>query len=201
LASLSNRALLVKRSALYEIALRDQLLTELKDIGSAEEAANWAHRVLGAKNRLTTDDARQVEDAFQAKLATFGSAADIGEVPLSSNTFAPQPSSSVERRSVGSDGTAIADSIDKSRLAHPEPRRFRDKEHVKFVAKQPCLICGRRPADPHHLRRESHCGAGSTTTVISVDTKKKELIGTFKNGGTDYRPKGPTARERTRLRG
>jgi hypothetical protein len=31
------------------IALRDQLLTELKDIGSAEEAANWAHRVLVAK--------------------------------------------------------------------------------------------------------------------------------------------------------
>jgi Rhodopirellula transposase DDE domain len=26
--------------------------------------------------------------------------------------------------------------------------------------------------------------------VISVDTKKKELIGNFKNGGTDYRPKG-----------
>jgi hypothetical protein len=34
--------------------------------------------------------------------------------------------------------------IDKSRLAHPEPRRFRDKEHVRFEAKQPCLICGRR---------------------------------------------------------
>ena len=26
--------------------------------------------------------------------------------------------------------------------------------------------------------------------VISVDTKKKELIGNFKNGGSDYRPKG-----------
>jgi len=26
--------------------------------------------------------------------------------------------------------------------------------------------------------------------VISVDTKKEELIGNFKNGGTDYRPKG-----------
>jgi hypothetical protein len=26
--------------------------------------------------------------------------------------------------------------------------------------------------------------------VISVDTKKKELIGNFKNGGTDYRPTG-----------
>ena len=45
-----------------------------------------------------------------------------------------------------------ANSIDKSRLVHPEPRRLRDREHVKFVANQPCLICGRRPADAHHLR-------------------------------------------------
>ena len=30
--------------------------------------------------------------------------------------------------------------------------------------------------------------------VISVDTKKKELIGNFKNGGTDYRPKGDPLR-------
>src|SRR5271166_2148217 len=30
--------------------------------------------------------------------------------------------------------------------------------------------------------------------VISVDTKKKELIGNFKNGGTDYRPKGKPRR-------
>jgi hypothetical protein len=30
--------------------------------------------------------------------------------------------------------------------------------------------------------------------VISVDTKKKELVGNFKNGGTDYRPKGEPRR-------
>ena len=42
--------------------------------------------------------------------------------------------------------------IDKSVLALPEPRRIRDRDHVRFVAKQPCLICGRRPADAHHLR-------------------------------------------------
>ena len=42
--------------------------------------------------------------------------------------------------------------IEKSGPAHPEPRRARDREHVKFVAGHPCLICGRRPADPHHLR-------------------------------------------------
>ena len=142
------------------IALRDQLLTELKEIGSAEEAANWAHRVLGAKNSLTAADARQVEAAFQARLTMLGNASDSSEMPLSSDKFAPQPSSSSERRSVGSDRTAMADGIDKSRLAHPEPRRFRDKEHVKFVAKQPCLICGRRPADAHHLRFTQHRALG-----------------------------------------
>ena len=30
--------------------------------------------------------------------------------------------------------------------------------------------------------------------IISVDTKKKELVGNFKNGGTDYRPKGDPQR-------
>ncbi len=45
-------------------------------------------------------------------------------------------------------------------LALPEPRRFRDKTHVKFVSKQPCLICGRRPADAHHLRFAQHPALG-----------------------------------------
>jgi hypothetical protein len=42
--------------------------------------------------------------------------------------------------------------IDKSTLTIAEPKRLRDKAHLKFVASQPCLICGRRPSDPHHLR-------------------------------------------------
>ncbi len=32
------------------------------------------------------------------------------------------------------------------------PRRVRDKDHLRFVAGQPCLICGRRPSQAHHLR-------------------------------------------------
>jgi hypothetical protein len=42
--------------------------------------------------------------------------------------------------------------IDKSMLTLAEPKRLRDKAHLKFVASQPCLICGRQPCDPHHLR-------------------------------------------------
>jgi hypothetical protein len=141
-------------------ALRDRLLTELKDISSAEEAANWARRVLGAKNSLPAADARQVEDAFQARLTMFGSVADVGEKSLPPDRFALQPSSLPERPAVGSERTTTTDAIDKSELVHPEPRRLRDKEHVKLVAQQPCLICDRKPADAHHLRFTQHRALG-----------------------------------------
>jgi hypothetical protein len=42
--------------------------------------------------------------------------------------------------------------IDKSELALGEPRRHRNKAHLRFVASQPCLICERSPSDAHHLR-------------------------------------------------
>ena len=38
--------------------------------------------------------------------------------------------------------------IDKSVLALAEPKRLRDKAHLRFVASQPCLVCGRHPSDP-----------------------------------------------------
>jgi hypothetical protein len=42
--------------------------------------------------------------------------------------------------------------IDKSKLAISAPRRRRDKEHLRFVGKQPCLVCGRQPCDAHHVQ-------------------------------------------------
>jgi hypothetical protein len=42
--------------------------------------------------------------------------------------------------------------IDKSTLPLSEPRRYRDRAHLEFVASQPCLLCGRQPCDAHHLR-------------------------------------------------
>ncbi len=112
---------------------RDQLLAELESLDSSDAAAAWAHRVLGAKNSLTAADAQRVEEAFQAKLTIWS-----GQGATATDAEATTP--------------ANADTIDKSRLTFPEPRRIRDKDHIKFVAKQPCLICGRQPSDPHHLR-------------------------------------------------
>ena len=42
--------------------------------------------------------------------------------------------------------------VDKSVLAIPEPKRIRSEEHLRFVASQPCVICGRTPTHAHHIR-------------------------------------------------
>jgi hypothetical protein len=122
-------------------ALPDQFTAEIEEIKSDDEAAKWAHRTLSAKNSLTMADAECVEQAFQAKLSSIVTEAGDG---LSPKSRAPREDRAKKRRR--------AAAIDKSVLSLPAPRRIRDREHVKLVAKQPCLICGRRPADAHHLR-------------------------------------------------
>jgi hypothetical protein len=135
-------------------ALRDQLAGELKNLGSAEEAATWAHRVLGAKSRLTAADAHQIEQAFQEKLMVFERATNIRDWrQLSrSKTSLQLPVSPGKRCPRNSARPSGGEGVDKGALAYSEPRRVRDREHVRFVTKQPCLICGRKPSDAHHLR-------------------------------------------------
>ena len=47
---------------------------------------------------------------------------------------------------------ANSNGIDKSALKFGAAKRHRDKDHLRFVAAQPCLLCDRAPSDPHHLR-------------------------------------------------
>jgi hypothetical protein len=47
-----------------------------------------------------------------------------------------------------------------------------------------------RNAQFEHINAKVVAAQAGQQPVISVDTKKKELLGNFKNGGTDYRPKG-----------
>ncbi len=120
-------------------ALRDQLSAEVKDLNSDQEAATWAYGSLRAKDTLTPADAQHVEQAFREKLASIA-------------TGAPDGRAAVEFRRTNQGKKRRATVIDKSVLSLPTPRRIRDRDHVRSVAKQPCLICGRRPADAHHLR-------------------------------------------------
>jgi hypothetical protein len=133
-------------------ALADELLTELANLISPDDAATWAHRIMGAKNSLTAADARRVEDAFQSKLASLTNVpANLVETSLSPTEPGPSPLP-ITSRAVETGKRSASNGIDKGALALPEPRRIRDKDHVRFVAKQACLICGRQPSDAHHLR-------------------------------------------------
>jgi len=51
-----------------------------------------------------------------------------------------------------------------------------------------------RNAQFEYINKKVIAAQAKKQPVISVDTKKKELVGNFKNGGTDYRPKGDPRR-------
>jgi hypothetical protein len=142
-------------------AMREKLLGELSELVSAEQLTEWSYRNLPIKSTLTADDARTVEEAFQAKLIDFASA-DAGPSLRSSDASeGPQASSERPRNEQASEREELGPGkIDKSLLTISEPRRRRDKSHLRFVAKQPCLICERLPCDAHHLRFAQARGLG-----------------------------------------
>jgi hypothetical protein len=132
--------------------LTERLVAELLSITTADDAAVWAHRNLPAKNSLTAGDAQIVEAQFQARLASIADGA-ITEGPptaapdervLPAGRLAPdgsqKTSTVVKQRSRGGATPALGKTV-----------RLRDKEHRKFVSRQPCLVCGRVPSDSHHL--------------------------------------------------
>jgi hypothetical protein len=51
-----------------------------------------------------------------------------------------------------------------------------------------------RNAQFEHINGKVLAAQAAGQPVISVDTKKKELVGAFRNGGSDYRPKGEPQR-------
>ena len=120
-------------------ALRDQLLAGVDDLKSPEQAATWGLQALAAKNTLLAADSDRVESAFQLQLSKLASEFVSG---------ASAKGSRIQHR----DKKRRRLAINKAALSLPTTRRLRDREHVKMVAKQPCLVCGRLPADAHHLR-------------------------------------------------
>jgi ERF superfamily len=131
-------------------ALRDKLLAEVASLASADSAVTWAVRALPAKNSLVAADAKILEDAFEQKLSDLSS-------PVANDVSAEEGAAATKVTSQDAPqdsriGTNEPRGIDKSVLAVAAPRRYRNREHLRFVARQSCLVCGRKPSDPHHLR-------------------------------------------------
>jgi hypothetical protein len=115
--------------------LRRQLVTQLEQPKNSEALADWAQRALPFKNQLSTSDAQAVEDAFTARLS------QLGEFEPAAQEVNIRENRSIEIAS----GVQLVTVISK-------PVRERDGEHLKFVAAQPCLVCGRTPSDAHHVK-------------------------------------------------
>src|ERR1035437_1762912 len=174
-------------------AIRVQLIRNIETLSQDEDLQSRAIVILKAKNRLSTVDAKLVEQAFAARMIQHAASPDASAEDVStSGTIAETPSeaqsaptksvkpvrATTRRRQAKEPADQAADplipskpsvdriartptnlqadagppKIQKSELTISEPRRHRDKTHLTFVALQPCLVCGRSPADAHHLR-------------------------------------------------
>src|SRR5262245_16506797 len=132
---------------------RDRLLREIIKLPSEETAAEWARTILPIKNTLIARDARLIETAFAFRLSALQERTAQPEPPAPAAAGAEARSESAEGQAMGSDTQkGSSDAIDKSVLAFGEARRVRDKDHLKYVASRSCLICGRQPSEPHHVR-------------------------------------------------
>ena len=136
--------------------LRDRMIAELGDLKSADDAADWAHKNLPAKNTLTFDDADKVEARFRERLATIeggpgtanASATAAQAIAIPGDEPNPAEGQGFDRLEV----TAARATIVQRPRASAKTIRLRDKEHCKFVAAHPCVVCGRTPAEAHHIR-------------------------------------------------
>jgi hypothetical protein len=126
--------------------LRDQLLAELETMVREDDLDAWTLRMWPKVNSLTAADGDKVRQAFQDRLTHLQS--------RRVDDFSPAENDQAEA------GDEPHSRIDKSVLTLPEPKRLRDKQHLRLVAKQPCLVCGREPCDPHHLRFAQQRGLG-----------------------------------------
>ena len=82
---------------------------------------------------------------------------DAGMIETSIPIWVPAPANikspaEVEPTSGALNPETVREKIEKSTLPIGEPKRIRNRDHLRFVASQPCLVCGRSPSQAHHLR-------------------------------------------------
>lgn len=152
----------ITRDPASSAAIREQLLAECAGLLSQDDAVAWASRTLKAKNTLCPADAQLVEQAFQQRMEALGYERDQGIECATANGDGERSRVDEDPSMVPDSTSALSESvpIKKSAIAIALPRRHRNKAHLRFVASKPCLVCGRLPCDPHHLRFAQTRGLG-----------------------------------------
>jgi hypothetical protein len=152
--------------------LRDQLLEEITELDSADAALEWAIRRIGNKNNLGAEAATIVDKAFKDRIEILAPGVLLESSPCESttprelvenqlrldpnHTRAPVPDADTPAVKLAQENSheGRENSFEEPfrLLALVKPRRSRDKDHLRFIAIQPCMICGRQPCEAHHIR-------------------------------------------------
>jgi ERF superfamily len=135
-------------------ALRERMLAEVGKLESADGAADWVHKNLPAKNTLSDEDAKFVEARFREKLAIIESSSEANQESAGPVADA-LVSHDMQPEDLLAENPTLLPTVPHEQPPRPattKPIRLRDKEHCKFVATHPCIICGRGPCETHHLR-------------------------------------------------
>ena len=111
--------------------------------------------------RLGTEDANAVETAFRDRMGLLerakrsddgASTAEDTALAVSDATNQPTSPTQPSEQSEGQSSSDAAPSAPQINTGNSKLRRFRDKEHLRFVSAQACTVCGRQPCEPHHIR-------------------------------------------------
>jgi hypothetical protein len=123
-------------------------LRELREEQGADQVEAGAVREVATAAR-----ADQQTDQAKAGAREVSAAADA---PDSGNGDPGRPEAAQPLNGAASSNgqhyATVAGQVDKSALPISAPRRIRDKDHLRFVASRPCLVCGRSPGHAHHIR-------------------------------------------------
>jgi hypothetical protein len=148
----------------------------------AEPLARARVRRAGGGRRAVAE----VDPGLIPELARLVEPATLGD-PMRPLTWVSKSMDKLARTLTATGHPVSADTVRKELVKLGFSRQFNRKSHEGSNHPD-------RDAQFEHINAKVVAAQASHQPVISVDTKKKELIGNFKNGGSDWRPKGSPAR-------
>jgi hypothetical protein len=116
----------------------------------AHEAADWVPNISRRRTSCLQPTRKVLEDTFQKRLAGIEGGPASGDAAEAIALQSDQPKL-LQNQAFDTPGRP-------SNEGYPAPwrdgqtTRLHDKEHCKFVARGPCIVCGRTPAEAHHVR-------------------------------------------------
>ena len=150
--------------------VREKLVEEITALASADAALAWAIRRIKIKNNLAAEDVAIVDRVFQDRIRVLApesyvtpptesatAAEQAGSQAQTAPSDAPSPSANAkslvcESRKANKRNRAGKSTEAMTDVGLMKLRRSRDKDHLRFIAMQPCTVCGRQPCEAHHIR-------------------------------------------------